>query len=57
MEAGKFNTTGADRVLEQALACDFSIRAAPRFRLIKAIIRAQQVEIWGLSCCCCFIME
>jgi hypothetical protein len=43
VEAGKFNTVGADRVLEQALACDFSIRSAPRFRLVKAIIRAQQV--------------
>lgn len=43
VEAGQFNTIGADRVLEQALACDFSIRSAPRFRLVKAIIRAQQV--------------
>lgn len=43
VEAGQFNTVGADRVLEQALACDFSIRSAPRFRLVKAIIRAQQV--------------
>ena len=42
VEAGKFNTVSADRVLEQALACDFSIRSAPRFRLVKAIIRAQQ---------------
>lgn len=44
VEAGKFSTTAADRVLEQALACDFSIRSAPRFRLVKAIIRAQQVR-------------
>jgi len=35
-------TTSADRLLEQALACDFSIRSAARFRLVKAIIRAQQ---------------
>ena len=44
VEAGKFNTTAANRVLEQALASDFSIRSAPRFRLVKAIIRAQQVR-------------
>ena len=44
VEAGQFNTIGADRVLEQALACDFSIRSAPRFRLVKAIVRAQQVR-------------
>jgi hypothetical protein len=49
VEAGKFNTVGADRVLEQALACDFSIRSAPRFRLVKAIIRAQQVIIVDCS--------
>lgn len=46
VEAGQFNTIGADRVLEQALACDFSIRSAPRFRLVKAIIRAQQVRVY-----------
>lgn len=42
VEAGMLNTATADRILEQALACDFSIRSAPRFRLIKAIIRTQQ---------------
>ncbi|KAJ1438327.1 hypothetical protein B484DRAFT_392369, partial [Ochromonadaceae sp. CCMP2298] len=42
VEAGQFNTVAADRVLEQALACDFSIRSAPRFRLVKSVIRAQQ---------------
>jgi tetratricopeptide repeat protein 21B len=45
VEAAQFNTIGADRVLEQALACDFSIRSAPRFRLVKSIIRAQQGRI------------
>jgi hypothetical protein len=44
VDACQFNTVGADRVLEQALAGDFSIRSAPRFRLVKAIVRAQQVS-------------
>lgn len=34
--------TSADRVLEQALASDFSIRSVPLFKLIKALIRLQQ---------------
>ena len=42
VEAAQMKTTSADRLLEQALACDFSIRSAARFRLVKAIIRAQQ---------------
>lgn len=45
VEAGQFNTQAADRVIEQALACDFSVRSAPRFRLVKSIIRAQQVLV------------
>lgn len=42
VEAAQLKTTSADRLLEQALACDFSIRSAARFRLVKAIVRAQQ---------------
>ena len=46
-EAGQFHTAAADRVLEQALACDFAVRTVSRFRLVKAIIRAQQVKEGG----------
>lgn len=45
VEVGRFKTSVADRLLEQALASDFSIRSVPKFRLIKGIIRAQQVFI------------
>jgi tetratricopeptide (TPR) repeat protein len=43
VEAGRFRTSQSNRLLEQALASDFSIRSVPKFRLVKAIIRAQQV--------------
>jgi lipopolysaccharide biosynthesis regulator YciM len=42
VETGRGRTNAADRVVEQALACDFSIRTVPLFRLVKSIVRAQQ---------------
>ena len=43
VECGRLTKASvADRFLEQALSTDFSIRQVPKFRLIKAIIRAQQ---------------
>lgn len=48
VEAGRLHTGQANRLLEQALAADFSIRTIPRFRLVKAIVRAQQVRVLNL---------
>lgn len=45
VEVSRMNTAAADRVLEQALACDFSIRSASLFRLVKVLVRAQQGRI------------
>jgi len=42
VEVNRFKTNVADRLLEQALACDFAIRNSSKFKLVKAIIRAQQ---------------
>jgi tetratricopeptide repeat protein 21B len=42
VELYQFHTIQANRLLEQALASDFSIRNVNKFRLIKAIIRGQQ---------------
>jgi tetratricopeptide (TPR) repeat protein len=42
VELYQFHTIQANRLLEQALASDFSIRNVSKFRLIKAIIRGQQ---------------
>ncbi|RYG69860.1 tetratricopeptide repeat protein, partial [archaeon] len=42
LEAGRQKTQAADRLLEQALACDFSIRSMPKFKMVKSIVRAQQ---------------
>jgi tetratricopeptide (TPR) repeat protein len=42
VELYQFHTIQANRLLEQALASDFSIRNVNKFRLIKAIVRGQQ---------------
>lgn len=42
VEIGRDKSVSADRVINQALSCDFAIRNVPLFKLVKAIVRAQQ---------------
>lgn len=42
VEAARWQSAVAARLVEQALSADFAVRAATKFRLVKAIVRAQQ---------------
>ncbi len=42
VEVKRFNTPAANRAIEQALACDFSVRTSTLFRLVQTMVRAQQ---------------
>lgn len=44
VEASRSNTAAADRALEQALSCDFSIRSVPLFRLVRGTVLFQQAR-------------
>lgn len=42
LETRRLNTAAANRAIEQALSCDFSIRGSTLFRLVQVYVRAQQ---------------
>lgn len=42
IEVKRFDTPAANRAVEQALSCDFNIRTSTLFRLVRAMVRAQQ---------------
>lgn len=44
MEIARAQYAAAQRALDQALSADFSIRAAPKFRLVKALLMQQQLQ-------------
>lgn len=44
VEAAQRNTAAAQRLVEQLLAVDFSIRSAPRFKLLRGIVHAQNSD-------------
>ncbi len=42
VEVKRFDTPAANRAIEQALACDFSVRNSTLFKLVQTMVRAQQ---------------
>ncbi len=42
IEIKRYDTPAANRMIEQALSCDFSIRTSTLFRLVQVMVRAQQ---------------
>lgn len=44
VEIARAQYPSAQRALDQALSADFSIRSAPKFRLVKALLMHQQLQ-------------